>query len=231
MIGSEDPEYDEAGGATAITELFTYFSELVEDRKKNPKDDLITLFATAEIDGKKLEPLDVLGWCQIIVGAGNETTRNATTGGMLALIENPDQRRKLQQDPSLLRSAIEDLVDLYRARVQRGRILRSSHPGQYLEAPMCELLRDRSPDPAAGSGYERRALCLHGVVPPDGIPWGVSRHGSRRDRPDRHHTRRRGAPIGAYGQRGARHDLVSSGPCEIELFPAGGAPGSCRSAC
>jgi cytochrome P450 len=110
MIGSEDPEYSQEGGQRAMVELFTYFAKLVEERRKAPKDDLITLFANAEVGGRKLEPLEVLSWCQIIVVAGNETTRNATTGGMLALIENPDQRRRLQADPSLLKSGIEEIV-------------------------------------------------------------------------------------------------------------------------
>ena len=110
MIGSEDPEFSQDGAQRALIELFTYFSKLVEERTKRPKDDLITLFATVEVDGRKLEPLEVLSWCQIIVVAGNETTRNATTGGMLALIEHPEERRRLQRDPSLLKSGIEEIV-------------------------------------------------------------------------------------------------------------------------
>jgi len=110
MIGSEDPEYSEEGGNRAMVELFTYFAKLVEERKKSPKDDLITLFANAEVGGRKLEPLEVLSWCQIIVVAGNETTRNATTGGMLALIEHPEERRRLQETPALLKSGIEEIV-------------------------------------------------------------------------------------------------------------------------
>jgi cytochrome P450 len=110
LIGNEDPEYSEQGSQRAMVELFTYFSKLVEERRKAPKDDLITLFATAEVGGRKLEPLEVLSWCQIIVVAGNETTRNATTGGMLALIEHPEERRRLQADPSLLKSGIEEIV-------------------------------------------------------------------------------------------------------------------------
>jgi cholest-4-en-3-one 26-monooxygenase len=110
MIGSEDPEYSEEGGNRAMIELFSYFAKLVEERKKSPKDDLITLFANAEVGGRKLEPLEVLSWCQLIVVAGNETTRNATTGGMLALIEHPEERRRLQADPSLLKSGIEEIV-------------------------------------------------------------------------------------------------------------------------
>jgi len=115
-IGADDPDFQEAGKTSeetamaAMTELFTYFAKLVEEKKKNPKDDLATLFATAEVDGQPLPPMDVLAWCLIVVVAGNETTRNGTTGGMLAFIEQQDQLRKLQRDPSLLPSAVEEVV-------------------------------------------------------------------------------------------------------------------------
>ena len=115
-IGSSDPEYQEEGktaqetGRAAMVELFSYFTRLVEEKRRNPGDDLITHFTRAEIDGKPLELMDVLAWCLIIVIAGNETTRNATTGGMLAFIEHPDQLRKLQREPTLLPSAIEEVV-------------------------------------------------------------------------------------------------------------------------
>lgn len=115
VIGSEDPEFNAAGdkasdGQTAMVEMFTYFTQLVEERKNDPRDDLITVFTTAEVDGKKLELMEILAWCQIIMVAGNETTRNATSGGLLAFIENPDQLRKLQADPSLLKPAVEEVV-------------------------------------------------------------------------------------------------------------------------
>jgi cytochrome P450 len=115
-IGAADPEYQEEGktpaetSRAAMVELFTYFAKLVEERKKKPADDLITHFTRIEIDGKPLELMDVLAWCLIIVVAGNETTRNGTTGGMLAFIENQDQLRKLQQNPELLDSAVEEVV-------------------------------------------------------------------------------------------------------------------------
>ena len=115
-IGAGDPEYQEEGknsqetARQAMVELFTYFTKLVEEKKKNPTDDLITIFATAEVDGAPLPFMDVLAWCLIIVVAGNETTRNGTTGGMLAFVENQDQLRKLQADMSLLPSAVEEVV-------------------------------------------------------------------------------------------------------------------------
>ena len=116
IIGAQDPEYkvegktpDEAARATMI-ELFTYFTKLVEEKRKNPADDLVSLFIDARVDGKPLEPMDIMMWCLIIVVAGNETTRNATSGGMLALCEHPEELAKLQKDPSLLAPAIEEIV-------------------------------------------------------------------------------------------------------------------------
>ena len=114
VIGSEDPEYNQGNendGAAAMVEMFTYFTQVVEERKKNPKDDLISVFNNAKDEnGEPLPLMDVLAWCQIIMVAGNETTRNATSGGMLALIQNPDQLARVQADPTLLRSTIEECV-------------------------------------------------------------------------------------------------------------------------
>ena len=107
-IGAGDPEYQEVGktpqetGMQAMTELFMYFTKLIEEKRKRPADDLVTLFASLEVDGKPIPPIDVITFCFIIVIAGNETTRNGTTGGMLALIEHQDELRKLQRNPRLI---------------------------------------------------------------------------------------------------------------------------------
>jgi len=82
----------------------------VEEKKKHPADDLVTLFAKAEVDGRPLPPMDVLSYCMIIVIAGNETTRNGTSSGMLTLIEHPEALRRIQRDPRLLRPAIEEIL-------------------------------------------------------------------------------------------------------------------------
>ena len=82
----------------AVAESFDYFTHLVAQRRREPRDDLISLFAHAEVDGEHLTDAEVLVWCNLIVVAGNETTRNATTGGMLALIEHPDALRRLQSE-------------------------------------------------------------------------------------------------------------------------------------
>ncbi len=116
ILGSSDEEYVDEGKSVvetvvaAQTELFTYFSDLVAKKKADPKDDLVTLFAFAEVEGKKLSDVEILVWCLLIVAAGNETTRNATSGGMLALIEHQDQMRRLQADPGLLKSGVEEIL-------------------------------------------------------------------------------------------------------------------------
>ena len=116
ILGATDEEYADDGKTTvetvlaAQTELFAYFSDLVAKRKADPKDDLVTLFAFAEVEGQKLSDVDILVWCMLIVAAGNETTRNATSGGMMALIQHQDQMRRLQAEPELLKSGVEEIL-------------------------------------------------------------------------------------------------------------------------
>jgi cholest-4-en-3-one 26-monooxygenase len=116
IIGAGDPDFavegktpTEAAQAT-MAELFMYFSQLVDEKRKKPGDDLVSLFTQFEVDGEKLPQMDVLAWCLIIVIAGNETTRNATTGGMLAFIQNQNELRRLQNEPGLLSNAVEEVV-------------------------------------------------------------------------------------------------------------------------
>ena len=107
IIGANDPEYQagRTGAETRIdarTEVFEYFKELAAERRAEPRDDLASLLVHAEIDGQKLSEFELLSYFVILMGAGNETTRNATTGGMLQLIENPDQFERLRRSPALL---------------------------------------------------------------------------------------------------------------------------------
>ncbi len=117
IIGSDDPEFQRADGATgrdlaetALNEVFAYCTEFVEDRRKKPRDDLTSVLANARIDGEYLPPLELLSYLFVLIAAGNETTRNATTGGMLALIQHPEQMRKAKANPALLDSMIEEIV-------------------------------------------------------------------------------------------------------------------------
>ncbi len=115
-IGAADPEYQVPGqtpsqtAQKAMAELFMYFAKMVEEKRKNPGDDLVSMFVHAEVDGAPLPPMDLLSYCMIVVVAGNETTRNGTSGGMLTLIEHPEALRKIQKNPTLLGGAIEEML-------------------------------------------------------------------------------------------------------------------------
>ncbi len=115
-IGAADPEYREEGKSAqetveaARTSLFHYFNDMTEDRRKNPRDDLVSILSNAKIDGEPLPPFELLSYYLLLVVAGNETTRNATSGGLLALIENPDQLEKVRANPALVKPMVEEVL-------------------------------------------------------------------------------------------------------------------------
>ncbi|MCG8592391.1 MAG: cytochrome P450 [Proteobacteria bacterium] len=114
IVGGVDPEFkgdaEVSASKNAIIEMYRYFDDLIAEKRRNPADDLITHFTRAEVDGRKLDQMQVFAWCNLIVVAGNETTRNATTGGLLALVEHPEQLRRIQADLGLLAPGVEEIV-------------------------------------------------------------------------------------------------------------------------
>jgi cholest-4-en-3-one 26-monooxygenase len=112
MIGSQDPDFgttpEESQAAAA--ELYAYSDQLAEDRRKNPRDDIVTALINADVDGEALSQLDFNLFFLLLAVAGNETTRNAISQGMLAFIEHPDQYERLVRDPSLIDSAVEEIL-------------------------------------------------------------------------------------------------------------------------
>src|SRR5262249_5100013 len=115
-LGPDDPEYQTTPGSpeetsmVASMEMFQYFMRMVEARKAQRHDDLVSVLVESDIDGEKLTDEELYFFCFLLIVAGNETTRNATTGGMLALMEHAGQRAKLLADPSLLPSAVEEIL-------------------------------------------------------------------------------------------------------------------------
>jgi cholest-4-en-3-one 26-monooxygenase len=111
LVGNSDPEYvgSAADALAAATELYVYFNVLGEERRANPGDDIISKLIT-EVEGDALGPHEFETFCLLLTVAGNETTRNATSHGMLALLEHPDQMQKLRDDPELLDPAIEEIL-------------------------------------------------------------------------------------------------------------------------
>jgi cytochrome P450 len=115
-IGAGDPEYREEGKSAVETmqaariSLFHYFNDLTEERRKEPQDDLVSILANARIDGEPLPVFELMSYYLLLVVAGNETTRNATSGGLLALIENPDQLDLVRRDPGLVKPLVEEVL-------------------------------------------------------------------------------------------------------------------------
>ena len=112
MIGSEDPEYavSQEDVQNAQIEMFMYAQQLADQRRAEPRDDIITKLLEADIDGDALSEMDFNLFFLLLAVAGNETTRNSISHGMNAFLENPDQYQKLVDDPSLLDSAIEEIL-------------------------------------------------------------------------------------------------------------------------
>ena len=111
MIGFEDPDFaDEEDATDAMVEMLEYGAHLGKLRRADPKDDLTSLLVHAEVDGERLDELSFNMFFILLILAGNETTRNAISGGMQAFSENPDQRQKLLDDPSLLPTATEEIL-------------------------------------------------------------------------------------------------------------------------
>ena len=107
--GNADPEI-EMDSLVAVGELFGYFQQLIASRRAEPRNDMLSVLSTAEVDGAKLTDDDLLNFAFLLLVAGNETTRNLIALGTLALIEHPDQCAQLAHDPSLIPGAVEEML-------------------------------------------------------------------------------------------------------------------------
>jgi cytochrome P450 len=121
MLGQDDPEYaidPEVAKANrhlpfsnpAALEMFEYGRKLASDRRECPRDDIVTKLVEAEIDGCPLTEHEYDVYFLLLAVAGNETTRHSISQGLLALIENPDQLRRLRDDPALMPLAANEIL-------------------------------------------------------------------------------------------------------------------------
>ena len=116
VIGKDDPEFRRPGETAGQTikrargEMHAYLGELIEARRRDPGDDIVSHLLSAEIDGQPLTELQLLMYCELIVEAGNETTRNAISGGLLAFSENRGEWEKLRDRPELMSDAVEEML-------------------------------------------------------------------------------------------------------------------------
>ena len=90
--------------------LLEYFDAIVEERRADPRDDLVSALAAAEEDGAKLSHDELLVTLMLLLVAGNETTTNLIGNGLLALLQQPEQLAHLREDPNLIEPAIEEML-------------------------------------------------------------------------------------------------------------------------
>ncbi|MEE2032141.1 cytochrome P450 [Rhodococcus chondri] len=112
MIGWDDPEYgsSQEDGELAAAEIFLYANAIAAQRRVEPRDDIVTGLVQPDENGDTLSELEFDMFFVLLVIAGNETTRNAISGGIQAFIDHPDQWRRLQEHPELMESAVEEVL-------------------------------------------------------------------------------------------------------------------------
>ena len=114
LFGSDDAELQR--GVTmeerglALFEMFNYFNEITAARRAQPTEDLASAIANARIDGEPLSDIDTVSYYLIVATAGHDTTSATISGGLQALVENPDQLHRLQHDPNLMGLATEEMI-------------------------------------------------------------------------------------------------------------------------
>jgi cytochrome P450 len=112
IVGATYPQ-----GGDPQAEMGAYFLNMIAQRSREPKDDLITALLNAQIDGHHLNRQELLGFCVLLLVAGNETTTNLIGNALLCFDEHPEVMEQLRTEPELIPGAIEEVLR-YRSPVQ-----------------------------------------------------------------------------------------------------------------
>ena len=179
MTAGEDPEYADIDPAMSSIELITYAMKMAEERAKNPTDDIVTQLIEADIDGEKLSD-DEFGFFVVMLAvAGNETTRNSITHGMIAFSQHPDQWELYKKErpgtaadeivrwatpvSAFQRTALED-TELAGVQIKKGQRVVMSYRSANFDEEVFEhphtfdILRD--PNPHVGFGGTGAHYCI-----------------------------------------------------------------------
>ena len=115
LFGADDPDL-RRGEATpedrdaVIIDFMRYFTQMTADRRAHPGDDVATVIANARIDGEPIGELEAMSYYVILATAGHDTTSSSTAGGLLALLEHPDEFQRVRDDPSMIPTAVDETV-------------------------------------------------------------------------------------------------------------------------
>src|SRR5215204_3660939 len=118
-LGAGDPDLNPEGVQSVmerdVPEIFARCGQLIAERRERPTDDLTSVLVHAELDGERLEEHEIVMGFFLLVAAGNDSTKATYCSGMRALMEHPDERRKLVEEPSLIPSAVEESLRMFPA--------------------------------------------------------------------------------------------------------------------
>ena len=119
IVGAGDPDATPEGTEMVMErdrpEVFERCGKLIAERRQTPTDDLTSVLVHAEIDGERLEDHEIVMGFLLLMAAGNDSTKATYCSGMRALMENPEQRRKVLEDPSLVPAAVEESLRMFPA--------------------------------------------------------------------------------------------------------------------
>lgn len=124
LFGSADPDVNRTGSdltqgdaqtgvdtiQSVVMDFMTYFNAITEDRRANPRSDIASVIANGQVDGHPLGYLEAMSYYIIVATAGHDTTSSTTAGALWALAENPDQFRKVKDNPALVAGLIEESI-------------------------------------------------------------------------------------------------------------------------
>ena len=174
-FGGSDPEVQKGSDLIRATQDYVaYFDGVSEDRRRNPSDDVASLIANSMIDGRPIEPYEASSYYIALASAGHDTTSATAAGGVLALVQNPEQWRKLKANPGMIPAAVDETIrwvspvkHFFRTATEdyllRGKQIRAGdhlmmcYPSAnrdeaVFDAP-CEFRVDRTPNRHVGFGY------------------------------------------------------------------------------
>ena len=114
LFGAADPELQRGASPEeqmqTLMEFFQYFLALTEERRANPTDDLASVIANATFEGEPIGIMEAVSYYVIIATAGHDTTSSSIAGGLHALLESPDELERLRKDPTLVSTAVEEMI-------------------------------------------------------------------------------------------------------------------------
>ena len=109
-VDSSDAASRRESGQSMQQEMFSYFTNLLDERRRSPREDLISSLSVAEVDGERLSEPELLSFCTLLLAAGQETTKNLITNAIVCLTDHRESMERLISEPALIPTGIEEIL-------------------------------------------------------------------------------------------------------------------------